>query len=286
MAGIWQVPEELFILRRLDHHDTTEARMNGADLPQPIMAFVAADSADAQIAYRELTSRYGQSDTATADILVVLGGDGTMLQTLHRTLDRKTQIFGMNCGTVGFLMNRFEIDHLPQRIAKARKAVLHPLRMRALCRDGSEHNLLAINEVSLLRETAQTAKINIMIDGVERLPELVCDGVLVATPAGSTAYNLSAHGPILPIGADVLALTPISAFRPRRWRGAILPHRSVVRFQIRDSNKRPVSAAADSEEIRDVAEVTVHEDRSIRMTLLFDPEHHLEERILQEQFLG
>jgi NAD+ kinase len=260
------------------------SQMNGADLPQLNIAFVAANSADAQIAFRELTSRYGQVDPQTADVLVVLGGDGTMLQTLHKTLDRKTQIFGMNCGTVGFLMNRFEIDNLPQRIAKARTQVLHPLRMRAICRDGNTHNLLAINEVSLLRETAQTARINIMIDGVERLPELVCDGVMVATPAGSTAYNLSAHGPILPIGADVLALTPISAFRPRRWRGAILPHRSVVRFQVRDADKRPVSAAADSDEIRDVAEVTVHEDRSIRMTLLFDPEHHLEERILQEQF--
>lgn len=258
--------------------------MNGADLPHQTIAFVAADTADAQIAYKELTARYGQSQTSTADVLVVLGGDGTMLQTLHKTLDRKTRIFGMNCGTVGFLMNQFGIDDLPQRIAKARTAVLHPLRMQAHCRDGSIHNLLAINEVSLLRETAQTARINIMIDGVERLAELVCDGVMVATPAGSTAYNLSAHGPILPIGADVLAMTPISAFRPRRWRGAILPHRSVVRFRIRDADKRPVSAAADSEEIRDVAEVTIHEDRSIRMTLLFDPEHHLEERILQEQF--
>lgn len=265
-------------------HHVLEFRMNGADLPQLNMAFIAADTADAKIAYNELTSQYGQSDPATADILVVLGGDGTMLKTLHRTLNRQTQIFGMNCGTVGFLMNRFEIDGLRQRIAKARKAVLHPLRMRAICNDGRTHNLLAINEVSLLRETAQTARINIMIDGVERLPELVCDGVMVATPAGSTAYNLSVHGPILPIGADVLALTPISAFRPRRWRGAILPHRSVVRFQIRDADKRPVSVAADSDEIRDVAEVTVNEDRSIDMTLLFDPEHHLEERILREQF--
>jgi len=258
--------------------------MKGADLPQLKIAFVAADTADAKIAYNELTSQYGQSDPTTADILVVLGGDGTMLKTLHRTLDRRTQIFGMNCGTVGFLMNRFELDDLPQRVAKARKAVLHPLRMRAICSDGSTHNLLAINEVSLLRQTAQTARINIMVDGVERLQELVCDGVMVSTPAGSTAYNLSVHGPILPIGADVLALTPISAFRPRRWRGAILPHRSVVRFQIRDADKRPVSVAADSEEIRDVTDVTVNEDRSIDMTLLFDPEHHLEERILREQF--
>jgi len=260
--------------------------MNGADLPQLNMAFVAADTVDAKIAYNELTSRYGQSDTATADILVVLGGDGTMLKTLHRTIDRRTQIFGMNCGTVGFLMNRFEIDNLPQRVAKARKAILHPLRMHAVCVDGKEHDLLAINEVSLLRETAQTARISIMIDGVVRLPELVCDGAMVATPAGSTAYNLSVHGPILPIGADVLALTPISAFRPRRWRGAILPHRSVVRFQILDNDKRPVSVAADSDEIRNVAEVTIHEDRGIGMTLLFDPEHHLEERILREQFSG
>ncbi len=258
--------------------------MEGSDLSQATIAFIAAHTAEAQTALAEMTARYGQADPVKADVVVVLGGDGTMLEILHRTIDRPAQLFGMNCGTVGFLMNRFELDNLPQRLARARKTILHPLQMRAIGRNGQEHRALAINEVYLSRETAQAARISINIDGVERMAELVCDGIMVATPAGSTAYNLSAHGPILPIGADVLALTPISAFRPRRWRGAILPHRAVVRFVIRDADKRPVSATADFNEIRDVAEVTVNEDRSIRLTLLFDPEHHLEERILQEQF--
>ena len=258
--------------------------MEGSDGSQGAIAFVASETADAQAAQASLIARYGQGDPAKASVIVVLGGDGTMLRTLHRTIDHRVQLFGMNCGTVGFLMNRFDVENLPERIAKARQSILHPLQMRTTCQDGSEHLALAINEVYLSRQTAQAARISISIDGVERLPELVCDGIMVATPAGSTAYNLSAHGPILPIGSGVLALTPISAFRPRRWRGAILPHRAVVHFTIRDGDKRPVSATADFNEIRDISQVTVSEDRSIRLTLLFDPEHHLEERILQEQF--
>ncbi len=258
--------------------------MEGSDRSQITIAFIAADTTEAQVALTELTARYGQAEAAKADAIVVLGGDGTMLRTMHSAIDRPVPLFGMNCGTVGFLMNRFDLDSLPQRLAKARKTVLYPLQMRVVCRNGEEQRALAINEVYLSRETAQAARISIFIDGVERLAELVCDGVMVATAAGSTAYNLSAHGPILPIGADVLALTPISAFRPRRWRGAILPHRAIVRFVIRDADKRPVSATADFNEIRDVAEVTVSEDRSVPLTVLFDPGHHLEERILREQF--
>jgi NAD+ kinase len=218
--------------------------------------------------------------------LVVLGGDGVMLRTLHATIGRPVKVFGMNCGTVGFLMNRFDPDGLEQRLRDAHKVALHPLRMRAVSRSGACHEALAINDVSLLRETAQAAKIRICVDDKERMAELVCDGVLVATSAGSTAYNLSAHGPILPLGSEVLALTPISPFRPRRWRGAILPHSARVTLEILEADKRPVSATADFSEIRDVLEVNIVEDPSLHFELLFDPEHHLEERILQEQFLG
>jgi NAD+ kinase len=253
-------------------------------LTAPTFAFIAADSAEAREAEARLTARYGKCSPEEADILVVLGGDGTMLQALHKTIARPKPIFGMHCGTVGFLMNRFDVEELPARLAAARRTELHPLKMRAKDKSGREEIALAINEVSMLRQTAQAAKIGITIDGVERLPELICDGILMATPAGSTAYNLSAHGPILPIGAGVMALTPISAFRPRRWRGAILPHRAVVKFVIHEPDKRPVSATADFREIRDVREVTVMQDESIRLTLLFDPEHHLDERILREQF--
>ena len=252
----------------------------------PTFAFIAADSAEAREAEARLTARYGKRAPEDADLLVVLGGDGTMLQALHRTIARPKPIFGMNCGTVGFLMNRFDVEGLPERLAVAKRTVLHPLQMRAKDKAGGEQVALAINEVSMLRQSAQAAKIGIFIDGIERLPELICDGVLMATPAGSPAYNLSAHGPILPIGAGVMALTPISAFRPRRWRGAILPHRALVRFVIHEPEKRPVSATADFTEIRDVREVTVKEDESVCLTLLFDPEHHLDERILREQFLG
>ncbi|WP_374377154.1 NAD kinase [Dongia sp.] len=250
----------------------------------PNVAFFAAESPDARAAFTELSARYGNGNLAGADVVVVLGGDGTMLRALHQTMNRKARIFGMNCGTVGFLMNRYDPAGLLERIRRAEQVILHPLQLTALTGDGQEHRLVAINEISLLRETAQAAKISIEIDGRERMNELVCDGVLVATPAGSTAYNLSAHGPILPLASGVLALTPISAFRPRRWRGAILPQRAKLRFIIREPERRPVSATADFNEIREVTEVTVCQDQSTALTLLFDPEHHLEERILQEQF--
>ena len=250
----------------------------------PTFAFIAADSAEAREAESRLVARYGRRSPDDADILVVLGGDGTMLQALHRVIAAPKPIFGMHCGTVGFLMNRYDEVDLPARLAAARRTDLHPLRMRAKDKSGREEIALAINEVSMLRQTAQAAKIGIFIDGIERLSELICDGVLMATPAGSTAYNLSAHGPILPIGAGVMALTPISAFRPRRWRGAILPERAEVKFVIHEPEKRPVSATADFREIRDVREVTVTQDESVCLTLMFDPEHHLDERILREQF--
>jgi len=232
-----------------------------------------------------LRARYDcVEDPSTADVIVALGGDGFMLHTLRQFVGVGKPIYGMNRGTVGFLMNEFVTDELTDRIASADQLTLHPLRMRATCQDGSVEEALAINEVSLFRETRQAATIDIRIDGVARLNGLVCDGVLLATPAGSTAYNLSAHGPIVPLGAEVLALTPISAFRPRRWRGALLPRSARVEFDVRDASKRPVSAVADSTEVRDVRHVEIVEDRNATATILFDPEHNLEERILKEQF--
>ena len=250
------------------------------------VAFRAADTPEAQQAAATLAARYGHVPPEEAEAIVVLGGDGFMLETLHAYIDRRVPIYGMNLGTVGFLLNEYREDGLLERLALADSAPLHPLRMRAVCQDGRVHLGLGINEVSLFRETRQAAKVAIRIDGVTRLPELVCDGVLVSTPAGSTAYNLSAGGPIIPIGADLLALTAISPFRPRRWRSALLP--STARFEIRVCNpaKRPVSAVADYTEIRDVVEVEVWEDRTITQELLFDPEHNLEERILMEQFMA
>jgi NAD+ kinase len=215
---------------------------------------------------------------------VALGGDGFMLETLHATLDRDVAIFGMNCGTVGFLMNGFEEEGLPERLATAERVTLHPLKMTAVTTGGEQVSELAINEVSLFRQAHQAAHVRIAVDGVTRLPELICDGVLVATPAGSTAYNLSAHGPIVPLGAQLLALTPISAFRPRRWRGALLPNTATVTFEVLIPDKRPVGATADSVEVRDVLTVEVSEAREIALALLFDPEHNLEQRVLQEQF--
>lgn len=247
-------------------------------------AFVAAATEEAQEALRRLQQAYGTGDPEDADIVVALGGDGFMLETLHRFMSRGVPIFGMNCGTVGFLMNRYDEADLSARLTNAHKERLHPLLMIAKTVQGKTVRAHAINEVSLLRETRQTAKIGIRVDGVVRLQELVGDGVLVATPAGSTAYNLSAHGPILPLGSAVLALTPISVFRPRHWRGAILPHSAQVTFEIHEHDKRPASAVADFTEVRDVAEVQVREDRRINLNLLFDPEHNLEERILTEQF--
>jgi len=247
-------------------------------------ALVASDTPEALEAKARLEARYETADVETAEVIVALGGDGFMLETLHRFMERAVPIYGMNCGTVGFLMNQFDEEGLADRVAAAQPVTLHPLRMRADTVDGKTSDALAINEVSLLRESRQAAKIGISIDGVKRMEELICDGVLLATPAGSTAYNLSAHGPIVPIGAQLLALTPISVFRPRRWRGALLPARAEVTFDIHEAAKRPVSATADFTEVRDVIRVSVREDQSVDLNLLFDPEHNLEERIIKEQF--
>lgn len=250
------------------------------------IAFVAAKGDAAQAARSRLAARYGDAKPAEADAIVALGGDGFMLQTLHKHMTRSLPIYGMNQGTVGFLMNEYGEDDLPGRLETANSALLHPLRMRAATESGAEHEALAINEVALLRQTRQTAKLRISVDGRERVPELSCDGIMVATPAGSTAYNLSAHGPVLPLNAGVLALTPISAFRPRRWRGALLPRNAVVKFEVIDNFKRPVSATADFMEVRDVVEVEVREAPDISLRLLFDAGHGLEERILNEQFMS
>ncbi len=245
--------------------------------------FTASDLPEAQAALAALRKRYGDAGADDAQAIVALGGDGFMLQTLHAFLKHPKPIYGMNLGSVGFLMNEFRADDLPARIAAAEKAIVHPLRMSAVSPKGTM-TALAFNEVSLLRQTRQTAKLKISLDGKVRLEELFCDGILLATPAGSTAYNLSAHGPILPINAELLALTPLSAFRPRRWQGALLPHGTQVRFDILEAAKRPVSATADSLEVRDVSIVDIAEDRSIAMTMLFDAGHSLDERILREQF--
>ena len=247
-------------------------------------AFVAAATDEAQSAVRGLQRTYGEHDPEQADIVVALGGDGFMLETLHRFMQRAVPIFGMNCGTVGFLMNRYDERNLGERLANAHLERLHPLLMVAKTIEGKTVTAHAINEVSITRQTRQASKIGIRVDGVVRMTELICDGVLLATPAGSTAYNLSARGPILPLGSGVLALTPISAFRPRHWHGAILPHSAKVTFDVHEFAKRPASAVADFTEVRDVTEVEVHEDRRITLNLLFDPEHNLEERILAEQF--
>ena len=253
--------------------------------PQALrVAFLAADDDETRRALADLKERYAHVSEDEADVIVALGGDGMMLETLHRFIERDKPIFGMNRGTVGFLMNQYREKELPARLAAAQRVELHPLAMTARTLAGEIVKARAINEVSLLRETRQAAKICVRVDGVVRLPLLICDGILIATPAGSTAYNLSAHGPILPLGSAVLALTPISAFRPRRWRGALLSHSAEVAFEILESGKRPVSAVADYTEVRDVVEVRVREDRSLTLKLLFDPEHNLEERILSEQF--
>ncbi|MEZ5545715.1 MAG: NAD kinase [Lysobacteraceae bacterium] len=250
----------------------------------PRLAFVASKSPEGQNQLAQLTQRYGQCAAQEADVIVALGGDGFMLQTLHRHLALGKPVYGMKAGTVGFLMNQFRAEGLPERIASAKATIFKPLEMLAITETGSSVGAVAFNEVSLLRQTKQAAKIRICLDGQERLDELVCDGILVSTPAGSTAYNLSAHGPILPLGSEVLAMTPISPFRPRRWRGAILPSGAEVRLEILEPDKRPVSATADSFEVRDVAEVIVREAPDKAMTLLFDPEHSMEQRILDEQF--
>jgi len=253
-------------------------------LTAPKFAFLADNRPDAQEACVRLAERYGACQESRADVLVALGGDGFMLEVLRRNLPQGKPIYGMNLGTVGFLMNDFNEDDLPARIGAAERTVIYPLTMRALCRDGRAVEALAINEVSLLRQTHQTAKLRILIDGKPRMQELVCDGALLATPAGSTAYNLSAHGPIIPLDGRVLALTPISAFRPRRWRGALVRHTAQITFEVLESVKRPVSAVADNVEVRDVAKVLVSENREKPLVILFDAGRNLEERIIAEQF--
>lgn len=248
------------------------------------LAFVASDRPEAQDAKTRLEAIYGASAEADADVVVALGGDGFMLETLHRNIAAGRPIYGMNRGSVGFLMNDYVETGLLERIDLAERAVIHPLAMVALDADRKEHKALAINEVSLLRQTRQTAKLRVYIDGRVRMNELICDGMLLSTPAGSTAYNLSAHGPIIPLDAQVLALTPISAFRPRRWRGALLPHKAKVSVEVLEAEKRPVSAVADNFEVRDILEVHIHEDRSIALSMLFDAGRSLEERVLAEQF--
>ena len=249
------------------------------------IAFVAARGDVAQNALQRLKARYSSVPPSKADVIVALGGDGFMLRAIHKYLSRNVPIFGMNRGSVGFLMNVYKENALQKRLNRAVAFDLHPLRMTAIDSKGLKHSALAVNEVSLLRQTRLAAKVKIKVDGIVRLKEMICDGVLVSTPAGSTAYNLSAHGPIIPLGSGVLALTPISAFRPRQWRGALLPHDATVAIDVLDSPVRPVSAVADYTEIRRVTRVKIREDRTYSPTLLFDPEHNLEERILKEQFL-
>jgi NAD+ kinase len=248
------------------------------------IAFVASAHEDAEAARRELATRYGDVAPEQADIVVALGGDGMMLQTLHERRDSGVPIYGMNRGSVGFLMNDYGVDGLKERLAGAERVVIHPLVMDATGINGKTQSARAFNEVSLLRQSYQAAKLQISVDGKVRLQELISDGVLVATPVGSTAYNLSAHGPILPLNAPLLALTPLSPFRPRRWRGALLPDRAVIQVDVLEADKRPVSAVADHFEVRSVARVAIRMDMTSSIVMLFDPGHSLDERILAEQF--
>lgn len=253
-------------------------------VPLTRIAFVASPSIQAQARLDQLVARYGNVPAAEAQVVVALGGDGFMLETLHSVLGRDTPVYGMNCGSVGFLMNNYVDEALPERLCQAQGAVMHPLRMHAVTQTGAVEEALALNEVSLLRQLRQTAKIRVSVDGRVRLPELICDGILISTPAGSTAYNLSARGPIVPLSANLLPLTPISAFRPRRWLGALLPSSADVLFEILEEDKRPVAAVADSFEVRRVVSVAVSEERTMSVTVLFDPDQGLSERILTEQF--
>lgn len=253
--------------------------------PSRKIHFVASEVENADSAMAALQEQYGQHELDQADVIVALGGDGFMLRTLHRFLPAGLPVYGMKLGKVGFLMNRFREDDLQKRLNEADIVELNPLCMIAMTEAGSESKALAINEVSLLRQLNQAAHIRILVNGSVKVEDLVCDGVLVSTAAGSSAYNLSAHGPILPLGTDALALTPISPFRPRRWRGAVLPSSVRIRFEILDNYKRPVSATADAHEIRNVVSVDVFEEKNVTLKLMFDPDHSLEQRILDEQFL-
>lgn len=264
--------------------------MDSSHTTEPLsIACVADDSDKARNALAQLSVRYSFVDISRrktkADVIVALGGDGFMLQIMHEYMDRRIPIYGMNCGTVGFLMNNYSADGLLERIMGSRTSTLYPLCMYARTVGGKEIELLAINEVSLFRQSRQAAKIRVTVDHVVRINEMISDGVLVATPAGSTAYNFSAGGPIVPLGANVIALTPLSPFRPRRWKGALLPHESSVYFEILEPGKRPVSAVADFTEVRDVLSVSIGEQRKKGISLLFDPEHNLEERVIKEQFM-
>ena len=248
------------------------------------IAFVAGESAGAKAAVERLAARYGNAAPEIADAIVVLGGDGLMLWTLHRHLCDRKPVYGMNLGSTGFLMNEYREEGLMERLPLAEISIVHPLRMTAVDADGESHEALAINEVSMFRQSSQAGKLRISVDGKVRLEELVCDGVLVATPAGSTAYNLSVSGPILPIGSPLLALTPISPFRPRRWRGAVLPDSARIKAEVLDADKRPMTAVANDREFRNAVEITVSEVADINLFLMFDRGHSLEERILAEQF--
>ena len=248
------------------------------------VSFVSSGTAEADAAMARLRAAYGDVGIDAAEVVVALGGDGLMLQTLHRAMPRRIPVFGMNCGSVGFLMNDFSDQNLVARLAAAKPTRITPLQMHVIDINGQHHDALALNEVSLFRTTYQAVKVEIIVDGRTQMEELICDGVLLSTPAGSTAYNLSAHGPILPIDSPLLALTPISPFRPRRWRGAILGNDAVVTFKTRENDKRPVSAVADNAEFKNVVEVVVRENREHRVTLLFDPGTGLDERVLSEQF--
>jgi NAD+ kinase len=249
------------------------------------IAFLASEAPTAQTARAALVGRYGNCEPENSDVIVALGGDGFMLQTLHGTQELDVPVYGMNRGTVGFLMNEYSESDLEARLEAAEEETINPLSMHAVCMDGSAHEALAINEVSLLRQGPQVAKLRISIDGRLRMDELVCDGALLATPAGSTAYNSSAHGPILPIGSDVLALTAIAPFRPRRWRGALVKEHSLVRIEVMNPEKRPVMADADSRSVRDVVSVEIRSEPKVAHRILFDPGHGLEERLIREQFV-
>ena len=247
-------------------------------------ACIASDSEQARLSHEQLAAKYDFVGADDADVILALGGDGLMLHALHKYLDSGKPIYGLNCGTVGFLMNELGDDDLVTRVTVAEETCVYPLEMIATAQDGRSHRLLAFNEVSVIRYSHQTANLRLTINGIERIPKLACDGVLVATPMGSTAYNLSAHGPIIPLGSNVLALTPVSPFRPRRWRGALLPSSAVVELTNLDPDKRPLGASADFHEVRDVISLTVREERSKQFPILFDPGHSLEERIFGEQF--